>query len=63
MGEVKRMYKYGMIEREFGVGCQPKGFVKFEYSDKNKTGYYSYVWYDKKLTEQQVLDFSLELID
>lgn len=36
------MYKYGMIEREFGVGCQPKGFVKFEYSDKNKTGYYSY---------------------
>ena len=57
------MYKYGMIEREFGVGCQPKGFVKFEYLDKNKTGYYSYVWYDKKLTEQQVLDFSLKLID
>ena len=24
------MHKYGMKERGFGVGCQPKGFVKWE---------------------------------
>lgn len=57
------MYKYGMIERECGMGCQPNGFKKFEHCDKSKTGFYSYVWYDRELTKEELFDYSMELIE
>ncbi len=57
------MYKYGLTEREFGMGCQPKGFKSFEHSDKSKTGYYSFVWYDRELTKDELLQFTMELIE
>lgn len=57
------MYKYGMIEREFGLGCQPNRFKKFEHCDKNKTGYYSYVWYDRELTEEELFRYTMVLIE
>ena len=54
------MYMYGMKERGFGMGCQPKGFVKWEDSDCD--GYYSYVYYDEPLTEEQMEQYEMELI-
>lgn len=52
-----------MVEREFGMGCQPNRFKKFEHCDKDKTGYYSYVWYDRELTEEELLHYTMVLIE
>lgn len=57
------MYKYGMRLREFGIGCQPKQFKKFEYCNKNKTGYWSYVWYDRELTESELSNFDMDFLE
>ena len=54
------MYKYGLKTRGFGIGCQPKGFVKAE--DTNDSKYYSYVWYNEKLEEGLVQKFEMELV-
>lgn len=57
------MFKYGMIERECGMGCQPNRFKMFEHCDKNKTGFYSYVWYDRELTQKELFDYSMVFIE
>lgn len=57
------MYKYGMRLREFGVGCQPKGHKDFAYCDKSSTGYWSFVWYDRKLSESELENFNLDFIE
>lgn len=54
------MFKYGMKLRGFGIGCQPKGFVKHE--DIDSDDYYSFVWYDRKLTEEEVNMFDLDYL-
>ncbi len=56
------MHKYGMKERGFGMGCQPKGFVKWEDASQSPT-YYSYVWYDEPLTEEQLEQYEMEELD
>ena len=56
------MHKYGMKERGFGVGCQPKGFVKWEDASQSPT-YYSYVWYDEPLTEEQLEQYEMDELD
>jgi hypothetical protein len=56
------MYKYGMRLREFGIGCQPSGVVKHEYTDKNKCGYWSFIWYEKPLTDKEMFAYDLDFI-
>lgn len=56
------MYKYGMRLRPAGIGCQPKGFIDIEDVNKNETGYWSIVEYDRKLTTEEMNHYSMELI-
>ena len=57
------MYKYGMRLRPAGIGCQPKGFIDIEDVNKNETGYWSIVEYDRKLTKEEMNHYSMELIN
>lgn len=57
------MYKYGMRLRPAGIGCQPNGFIDIEDVNKNETGYWSIVEYDRKLTEEETKHYSMELIE
>lgn len=57
------MYKYGMKLRPAGIGCQPKGFINLEDVNKNETGYWSIVEYDRKLTTEELKHYSMELIE
>ena len=56
------MYKYGMKLRPAGIGCQPKGFIDIEDVNKNETGYWSIVEYDRELTTEEMNHYSMELI-
>lgn len=56
------MYKYGMKERGVGLGCQPINFV--DYKDlENSTKYYSYVWYNRPLTDEELEKYEMELVE
>ena len=57
------MYKYGMRLREFGIGCQPSGVINHEYADKQKCGYWSFIWYESPLTDKQIADYDLDFIN
>lgn len=56
------MFKYGLRLRPVGIGCQPKGFIKFEDSDKYKTGYWSFIWYESKLSDKELYDYEMDFI-
>ncbi len=53
-------YKYTMPFRPFGIGCQPKGFIKVEEANKYIDGYYNILTYPEKLSEEQVYQFELK---
>lgn len=53
------MFKYGMKHRGYSIGCQPNGVIKHQESDKATTGYYDYIWYEEKLTEEQEVRYEL----
>lgn len=53
------MFKYGMRLRPVGIGCQPKGFVKFDESDRR---YWNVLYYDRKLTEEEQRNFELDFL-
>lgn len=55
-------YWYGMRLRPFGIGCQPKGFTDWKDADKWKDGYWSYVCYDRPLTEAEMKNYDLDEI-
>ena len=48
-------YRYGMRLRGFSIGCQPKGVVRREDSDK----YWDIIVYDRPLTEEEIRHYSL----
>jgi len=54
-------YTYGMRLRPFGPGCQPKeGFLEW----KDGTGrYWSFVTYNRPLTENETFVYSMDLIE
>lgn len=56
------MYKYGMRLRPFGIGCQPNGVKELEDVDKLVTGYWSYIYYDRELTDKECYDYELDFI-
>ena len=53
------MFKYGMKHRGYSIGCQPSGVIKHQEADKATTGYYDYIWYEEKLTEEQEVRYEL----
>ena len=56
------MYKYGMRLRGFSIGCQPmRGFV--ERQDDPTGRYHDILIYDRKLTDQEVRDYELDLLE
>ena len=59
--EHKHMYKYGMKIRGFSFSTQPKeGFVCRE--DAEDTRYFGYVVYDRPLTKEECLVYSLDFV-
>lgn len=55
-------YTYGMKQRGFSIGCQPtKGFVERKDSDNDK--YYDLIVYNRKLTDEEISRYGLELIE
>lgn len=61
--EKTKIYKYGMLERGFSIGCQPKkGLVRWEDTDRFLTGFWSVLEYNRLLTPDEVADYELEYI-
>ena len=57
------MYKYGLRLRPAGINCQPDGFINIEDVNKEETGYWSIVEYNRKLTKKELEHYSMELIE
>lgn len=57
----KTEYLYGMKMRGFSLGCQPmKGLIR---RDDCVTGeYWDLLYYDRKLTKEEVANYELEFI-
>lgn len=55
------MHKYGMRLRGFSIGCQPtKGFV--ERLDDESGKYYDILVYDRKLANEELIEYELDEI-
>ena len=53
------MYWYGMRLRGFSIGCQPmEGLV--DWVEAQNPNYYDYLFYDRKLTDDEVKQYDLE---
>lgn len=55
-------YKYGMRLRPIGLGCQPSRWCKYTILNKEKTGYWAYVWYKFKLTDEQLEQYDMDYL-
>lgn len=56
----KKQHTYGMKMRPFGIGCQPmSGLTGTMIADKRKTGYWSVIYYDRELTEEEIEKYEL----
>ena len=53
------LFAYGLKNRGVSIGTQPNGFHHFEDTDKEATGFYSIVYYEKELTSKEIADFEL----
>lgn len=57
------MYKYGMKERGFSIGCQPRGVIKHEdFKSKEETGYWSIIYYPNPLNQVEVIHYRLDYL-
>lgn len=57
-------YFYGMRLRGFSPGAQPKeGLIQYEDTDRNWTGYYSILTYNRRLSESEISDYELTFIE
>lgn len=55
------LYKYGMRLRGFAPMCQPmNGLVMVSGNGDKK--YYSYLYYNRKLTDKELRDYELDFI-
>ena len=48
------LYKYGLKHRGVSIGTQPTGFIKYEDVNKYETGFYSFIYYDRELTADEL---------
>lgn len=56
-------YKYGMRLRGFSIGCQPMdGLIDWKDVDRQGTGYWSILAYNRKLTVDEQKSYSLSFI-
>ncbi len=55
-------YKYGMRLRPLGIGCQPGRWCKYTILNKEKTGYWCYVWYKFKLTDEELKQYEMDYL-
>lgn len=55
-------YKYGMRLRPVGMGCQPSRWCKYEDADKTKTGYWIFVWYNHKLSDEDLKAYDMDYL-
>ncbi len=55
-------YLYGMKERGFSIGCQPKDGL-LGLSDKVSDKYYDIIEYSRKLTEKELKEYELDPIE
>ena len=55
------MFKYGMRLRGSSIGCQPMNGL--ERAESDPTGkYWNYLFYNRKLDETEMSDYSLDYI-
>ena len=61
------IYKYGYKLRPPSIGTQPKGYLELEDKGisvrKDKNGYWGYATYDRKLTDKEMFEYDLELLE
>ena len=55
-------YLYGMEERGFSLGCQPKDGL-LGLSDKSSGKYYDIIEYSRKLTEKEIKEYELDPVE
>lgn len=60
--EVTILFKYGMRLRGFSLGSQPKDHVKWQDVEKIETGYWSYVWYERRLSDKELYQYNLDYL-
>lgn len=56
------IYKYGMRLRGFSPGCQPMQGLEMAYEPKDHK-YYNILVYSRELTEKELADYELDLIE
>ena len=59
---MEKLHRYGMRLRGYSMGTQPRGVVEWEDADKSKDGYWSYIYYNEKLTQRQMEDYDLDYL-
>lgn len=58
---MKKEYMYGMRMRGFASGCQPmKGLLEWKDCEGE---YYSFLWYDRKLSDAEMKAYDLDYLD
>lgn len=57
------LYKYGLRLRGVSIGTQPKGFLYYETAGKSKTGYWDFVYYEWKLSEDELKKYDMDFIE
>lgn len=56
------LYKYGLRSRGVSIGTQPSDFIKYEDVDKKTTEYWSFVYYDRELSQEELNKYEMDLI-
>ncbi len=57
------LYKYGLKHRGVSIGTQPTGFIKYEDVNKYETGFYSFIYYDRELTADELNKYEIMFIE
>jgi hypothetical protein len=57
-------YYYGMKYRGCSIGTQPSmGMMGYQDVDKETSGYYSIVYYDRPLSDDEIRDYELTPVE
>ena len=61
---MSKEYRYGMLHRPYGIGCQPSKGLILAYGEYPNFGkkYFSVLVYDRKLTKKEIDEYELEEI-
>lgn len=57
------LHGYRMRMRPFGLGCQPVGHYDYVEGHRQTDGHHGVVWYERRLTEEEVSRFELEPLE